>query len=70
MNEIKAGITGVIQSIEVNSGDSVSVGQVVFNIESMKMIIPVESTEAGTIGEIKVSTGDFVNEGDVLATLV
>jgi acetyl-CoA carboxylase biotin carboxyl carrier protein len=70
MNEIKAGITGVIQSIEVNSGDSVSVGQVVFNIESMKMIIPVESTEAGTIGNINVSTGDFVNEGDVLATLV
>jgi acetyl-CoA carboxylase biotin carboxyl carrier protein len=70
MNEIKAGITGVIQSIEVNSGDSVSVGQVVFNIESMKMIIPIESTEAGTIGDIKVSTGDFVNEGDVLATLV
>jgi acetyl-CoA carboxylase biotin carboxyl carrier protein len=70
MNEIKAGITGVIQSIEVNSGDSVSVGQVLFNIESMKMIIPVESTEAGTIGNINVSTGDFVNEGDVLATLV
>jgi acetyl-CoA carboxylase biotin carboxyl carrier protein len=70
MNEIKAGITGIIQSIEVNSGDSISVGQVVFNIESMKMIIPVESTEVGTIGDIKVSTGDFVNEGDVLATLV
>jgi acetyl-CoA carboxylase biotin carboxyl carrier protein len=70
MNEIKAGITGIIQSIEVNSGDSISVGQVVFIIESMKMIIPVESTEVGTIGDIKVSTGDFVNEGDVLATLV
>ena len=70
MNEIKAGITGIIQSIEVTSGENVTVGQVVVNIESMKMIIPVEATDAGTIGEIKVSTGDFVNEGDVLATLV
>jgi acetyl-CoA carboxylase biotin carboxyl carrier protein len=69
MSEIKAGITGIIQSIEITAGDSISVGQVVFNIESMKMIIPVESTEAGTVSEIKVSTGDFVNEGDVLATL-
>lgn len=70
MNEIKAGITGIIQSIEVKPGESVTEGQVVINIESMKMIIPVEATDAGTIGEIKVNTGDFVNEGDVLATLV
>jgi acetyl-CoA carboxylase biotin carboxyl carrier protein len=70
MNEITAGITGIIQSIEVAPGESITIGQVVINIESMKMIIPVEATDAGTIGEIKVSTGDFVNEGDVLVTLV
>jgi acetyl-CoA carboxylase biotin carboxyl carrier protein len=69
MTEIKAEITGIIQSIEVTTGESISVGQLVFNIESMKMIIPVESTEAGTITELKVGVGDFVNEGDVLAIL-
>lgn len=69
MNGIQAGITGVIQSIEVTIGESVSAGQIVFNIESMKMIIPVEAAETGIIGEIKVDVGDFVNEGDVLATL-
>jgi acetyl-CoA carboxylase biotin carboxyl carrier protein len=69
MKEITAEITGIIQSVEVTSGESISVGQLVFNIESMKMIIPVESTEAGIIAELKVGVGDFVNEGDVLATL-
>ena len=69
MKEIKAEITGIIQSIEVTLGESISVGQLVLNIESMKMIIPVESAEAGTIAELKVGVGDFVNEGDVLATL-
>lgn len=69
MKEIKAGITGIIQSIEAGIGETISNGQTVMNIESMKMIIPVEATEAGVIKEIKVNPGDFVNEGDVLATL-
>ncbi|MDP4083716.1 MAG: acetyl-CoA carboxylase biotin carboxyl carrier protein subunit [Bacillota bacterium] len=70
MKEITAGITGIIQSIEVAPGENVTAGQVVVNIESMKMIIPVEATESGTIKNVNVNTGDFVNEGDVLATLV
>jgi acetyl-CoA carboxylase biotin carboxyl carrier protein len=70
MNEIKAAITGIIQSIEVEPGESVSAGQVVINIESMKMIIPLEAVDAGTIGEINVSIGDFVNEGDILIKVV
>lgn len=35
-------------------------------LESMKMEIPVESETAGKVAEVKVSIGDFVNEGDVL----
>lgn len=70
MNEIKAAITGIIQSIEVEPGESVRAGQVVINIESMKMIIPLEAVDAGTIGEINVSIGDFVNEGDILIKVV
>lgn len=70
MNKIKAEITGIIQSIEVTAGDTVTAGQLVLNIESMKMIIPIDAPVAGIIDEIKVSLGDFVNEGDVLATLL
>ena len=35
----------------------------------MKMEIPIAAEVAGTIKEIKVSEGDFVNEGDVIALL-
>lgn len=70
MKEIRAEITGIIQSIEVSQGENVTIGQTVINIESMKMIIPVEATDAGTVDYINFSAGDFVNEGDVLITLV
>ena len=51
------------------TGDAIVAGQEVLMLESMKMEIPVESMSEGTIAEIKVNIGDFVNEGDVLIVL-
>jgi acetyl-CoA carboxylase biotin carboxyl carrier protein len=33
------------------------------------MEIPVESSFAGKVAELKVNIGDFVNEGDVLLVI-
>jgi acetyl-CoA carboxylase biotin carboxyl carrier protein len=66
MKEIIATMAGTVLNILVANGDNVSGGQEVLMLESMKMEIPIESETDGLIKEIKVSIGDFVNEGDVL----
>jgi acetyl-CoA carboxylase biotin carboxyl carrier protein len=38
-------------------------------LESMKMEIPVLSETGGTVTEVKVRTGDVVQEGDVLVVV-
>jgi biotin carboxyl carrier protein len=35
----------------------------------MKMEIPVEAPRSGTVREVRVSEGETVQEGDVVATL-
>jgi acetyl-CoA carboxylase biotin carboxyl carrier protein len=69
MKEITANMAGTVLNVMVSAGETVSEGQEVMMLESMKMEIPVESQGAGTVSEIKVNIGDFVNEGDVLLVL-
>ncbi|MEH7011911.1 acetyl-CoA carboxylase biotin carboxyl carrier protein subunit [Neobacillus niacini] len=66
MKEITATMAGTVLNVLVANGDNVSAGQEVLMLESMKMEIPIESEINGLIKELKVSIGDFVNEGDVL----
>ena len=67
--EISAPITGTVWKIQVHVGDSVSEGEVVVILESMKMEMPVEATAAGKIEAIPVVEGQAVEEGDVLVRL-
>jgi acetyl-CoA carboxylase biotin carboxyl carrier protein len=53
----------------VQVDDKVEPGQDVIVLESMKMEIPIQAEMAGTVKEIKVETGEFVNEGGVLVVL-
>ena len=69
MAEIKAHITGNVWKIQVAVGDTVSDGDEVVILESMKMEIPVESEDDGTVVEIKCEEGQAVSEGDVLIVL-
>lgn len=69
MAQLKANMAGNVWKIVVNEGDSVSAGEDVVILESMKMEIPIASETSGTIKEIKVNEGDFVNEGDVIAEI-
>lgn len=69
MQEVKAAMAGTIFSIEVKVGDTVTKGQTVIILESMKMEIPLEAETGGTITTINGNEGDFVNEDDVLVTI-
>lgn len=69
MKEIYSAMAGVVSNVFVEQGESIGVGQEVLMIESMKMQIPVESEIEGVVKEVKVKSGDFINEGDVLLTV-
>jgi acetyl-CoA carboxylase biotin carboxyl carrier protein len=67
--DIEAHITGTVWKIEVGVGDSVSEGDTVVILESMKMEMPVEAEDEGTVKEIPVAEGRAVSEGDTLVVL-
>jgi acetyl-CoA carboxylase biotin carboxyl carrier protein len=67
--DIEAHITGTVWKIEVGVGDSVSEGDTVVILESMKMEMPVEAEDEGTVREIPVAEGQAVSEGDTLVVL-
>lgn len=67
--EVRAHITGTVWKIEVEIGQSVSAGDTVVILESMKMEMPVEAEEGGTVKEIRVKPSQAVDEGDVLVVL-
>ena len=62
-------MAGVVVEVLVKPGDEVTDGMDVAILESMKMQLPVSSTEVGKVEEVKVVSGDFVNEGDLIITL-
>ena len=68
MKTITSTMAGTVLRLTAKSGDVFQGGQEVVVLESMKMEIPVEAAERGTVVEVKVNPGDFVNEGDVLLT--
>jgi acetyl-CoA carboxylase biotin carboxyl carrier protein len=50
-------------------GDTVEEGDTVVILESMKMEMPVEAEDAGTVKEIVCAEGQAVSEGDTLVVL-
>ena len=69
MADVAAHITGTVWKIEVKVGQQVAEGETLVILESMKMEMPVEATEAGTVKEIRCKEAQPVNEGDVLVVL-
>ncbi|GAA0611546.1 acetyl-CoA carboxylase biotin carboxyl carrier protein subunit [Virgibacillus siamensis] len=69
MTEIKASMAGSVWKIAVSAGEQVEEDQDIVILESMKMEIPIPAEEGGTVKELKVAEGDFVNEGDVIAIM-
>lgn len=69
MADIAAHITGTVWKVEVKVGDSVTEGDTVAILESMKMEMPVEAEDEGTVSKILVEEGQSVSEGDTLVIL-
>jgi acetyl-CoA carboxylase biotin carboxyl carrier protein len=69
MANIDAHITGIVWRVEVAPGDHVDAGDTVIVLESMKMEMPVEAEDEGTVREVLVEEGQAVTEGDPLVVL-
>ena len=69
MADVLAHITGTIWKIETQVGATVASGDVLVIIESMKMEMPVEAPEGGTVKEVRCKEAQAVAEGDVLIVL-
>jgi acetyl-CoA carboxylase biotin carboxyl carrier protein len=69
MPNVEAHITGTVWKIEVEVGDTVTEGDTVLILESMKMEMPIEAEDEGTVAEIRCEEGQAVSEGDTLVVL-
>jgi acetyl-CoA/propionyl-CoA carboxylase biotin carboxyl carrier protein len=60
---------GTIVKVLVSEGDAVDSGQTVCVLEAMKMENPINTDRAGLVKELKVSVGDALGAGDVVAVI-
>jgi acetyl-CoA carboxylase biotin carboxyl carrier protein len=67
--EIQSEVTGTVWKIEAKVGDDVADGDTLMILESMKMEIPVISTEDGKVAEILVKEEEPVAEGQAVAVV-
>lgn len=66
---VPCGAAGLVVSIKVNVGDTVSKGDAVAGIEAMKLIRELTTPHGGVVREINVSEGDAVEAHDVLMVI-
>jgi len=67
--EIRAEMVANVWKVEKVVGDTVSDGDTLVILESMKMEIPVVSEVDGVVAQIAVNEGDVVQEGDLIAVV-
>ncbi len=67
--EIKAPVLGTVLHLIKKPGDAVAAGDTILVLEAMKMENDVVSPVNGKVLEIRVTEGQDVNPGDVLATV-
>ena len=67
--EVRAEMVASVGAVVVRPGDRVAGGDTLVMLESMKMEIPVVADQAGTVAEVRVTLGDVVQEGDVIAVI-
>ena len=66
---VESEVTGTVWKVEVAVGDTVTEGDVLVILESMKMEIHGESPQAGTVTELLVQPEDSVEEDQVVAVI-
>lgn len=68
-SDIVSPMNAKVISVNVNIGDSVSEGTVIFIVEAMKMEVEVKAASSGKITSIDAKAGDQVSSGDKMATI-
>ena len=68
-SDIVSPMNAKVISVNVNIGDSVSEGTVIFIVEAMKMEVEVKAASSGKITSIDTKAGDQVSSGDKMATI-
>ncbi len=61
--------SGDLVRLMISSGDTVSQGQPVMELETDKAVVEVPSTVSGVVGEVKVKEGQRIKVGQVVFTL-
>ncbi len=67
--QVTAPMPGTILQVHVSKGGTVSVGDVLFTLEAMKMENHIPSPVSGTVKEVFVKEGQTVNTGDGLTVI-
>ena len=69
MAEVRAEMVANVWKVVTTEGDQVEDGDTLVILESMKMEMPVEAEDGGTVKEIRCAEGQSVSEGDTLVVL-
>ena len=69
MAELLSPLPGLVANVHVKVGDSVSAGDPIVTLQSMKMEIPVAAEESGTVQAILVEEGVEIDTGAPLARI-
>ncbi len=67
--EITSALPGTVLRVSVKAGDTVAQDDELLVLDVMKMETPVRSHKGGVVAAIKVSVGEKVNTGDLLALI-
>ena len=68
-SDIVSPMNAKVISVNVNIGDSVNEGDVIFVVEAMKMEVEVKAANSGKISTIDAKAGDQVSSGDKMASI-
>jgi acetyl-CoA carboxylase biotin carboxyl carrier protein len=69
MKYLESSVAGRIISLQLQVGQSVTEGDEIAVIESMKMELPVEAEHSGIVIRVLASAGDEVDEAQALAEI-
>jgi acetyl-CoA carboxylase biotin carboxyl carrier protein len=67
--EVRAEMVANVWKVVVAEGETVSEGDTLVILESMKMEIPVLAEDSGVVSGLKVAEGDVIQEGDLIAVI-
>jgi biotin carboxyl carrier protein len=67
--DVAAPLPGSVVAVRVQAGTAVCRGQVLVDLEAMKMVSEVRSPRDGTVSEVHVQAGEGVRHGQRLVTL-